>query len=81
MNMSDTDKISAFSQEPQRPFKVHVQMARRSSRREELTNGEAVGASRMESSSLVNGNRGIRRALRGRSNIMMTGNPIAAVVI
>lgn len=44
-----------------------------------LTNGEAVGPSRIASSSSVNGKRGIRRMRRGISNMMMTGNPIAAM--
>jgi len=44
-----------------------------------LTNGEAVGPSRIASSSLVNGKRGIRKIRRGTSNMIMTGNPIAAM--
>jgi len=45
----------------------------------QLTNGEAVGPSRIASSSLVNGKRGIRKIRRGISNMIMIGNPIAAI--
>ena len=44
-----------------------------------LTKGDAVGPSRMASSSSVNGSRGTRYVLSGTSSRIMTGNPIAAV--
>jgi hypothetical protein len=45
---------------------------------EGLTNGEAVGPSSIASSSLVKGRRGIISMRTGMSNIIITGNPIAA---
>jgi hypothetical protein len=44
-----------------------------------LTKGEAVGPSRIASSSSVKGMRGTRSVRRGISNMIITGNPIAAV--
>jgi hypothetical protein len=43
-----------------------------------LTNGEAVGPSRIANSSSVNGSRGIKKIRRGISSKIITGNPIAA---
>ena len=43
-----------------------------------LTNDDAVGPSRIASSSLVNGRRGMTKIRRGMSNIIITGNPMAA---
>lgn len=48
---------------------------------ETLTNGEAVGPSKMLSSSIENGNRGTMTVLRGTINKITTGNPIAAIRI
>ncbi len=48
------------------------------SRKMQLTKGDAVGPSRIASSSLVNGNLGMMKVRRGRRSMMITGNPIAA---
>jgi hypothetical protein len=47
-------------------------------RKMQLTKGDAVGPSRIASSSLVNGNLGTMKMRRGRRSMMTTGNPIAA---
>ena len=44
-----------------------------------LTKGDAVGPSRIASSSSVNGSRGMTTARNGMRSIMMMGNPMAAV--
>jgi hypothetical protein len=61
--------VCRYNQPPQ-----HVNEARRA-----LTNGEAVGPSRIASSSGVKGRRGIMYIRTGTSRKMTSGNPIAAV--